>query len=321
MGLGVGWSEGRILARNYLEKAMKHPTSLAHQVASAINLFRRQYDKAVYEANQAIALDPNDYRAHWIMAWTLIYVGKSEDAMEFARAAMRLNPHYAGPNLFLLGLAHFALGQLEEAVNMFERALSHNPELKGLSAPLAAAYAHLGRDNEAWAALVNYKDEWSWFWYPPDLLRVMQFFPFKEPEVADRLADGLLKAGLSGQHNGYCNVYKEHKLTGVEIRSLVFGRTVTGISPLTRQEWQIHRTKDGMISYQGKWPFSIFTAGESESGKSWIEGNMLYEQRENIFRGLKYHMDIYRNPEGTPEMKNEYFFVTDFGIFPFSPVD
>jgi adenylate cyclase len=321
MGLGVGWSEGRILARNYLEKAMTHPTSLAHQVASAINLFRRQYDEAVYEANQAIALDPNDYRAHWIMAWTLIYVGRSEDAIEFARAAMRLNPHYAGPNLFLLALAHFAMGQLEEAVNMFERALSHNPELRGLSAPLAAAYAHLGRDNEARVALVNYEDEWSWFGYPPDLLRVMQFFPFKDPEVADRLADGLLKAGLSGRHNGYCKVSKEHKLTGVKIRSLVFGRTVTGISPLTRQEWQIHRTKDGIISYQGKWPFAILTPGENESGKSWIEGNMLYDQWENIFRGLKYHMDIYGNPDGTPEMKNEYFFVTDFGIFPFSPVD
>jgi hypothetical protein len=116
-------------------------------------------------------------------------------------------------------------------------------------------------------------------------------------------------------------VSKEHKLTGVKIRSLVFGRTVTGISPLTRQEWQIHRTKDGIISYQGKWPFAILTPGENESGKSWIEGNMLYDQWENIFRGLKYHMDIYGNPDGTPEMKNEYFFVTDFGIFPFSPVD
>jgi TolB-like protein len=41
MGLGVGWSEGRVLARKYLQTAMKYPTSLAHQVASAMNLFRR----------------------------------------------------------------------------------------------------------------------------------------------------------------------------------------------------------------------------------------------------------------------------------------
>jgi hypothetical protein len=32
-------------------------------------------------------------------------------------------------------------------------------------------------------------------------------------------------------------------------------------------------------------------------------------------------MAVYRNPEGTPEMKNQYLFVTDFGIFPWSPMD
>ena len=321
MGLGVGWSEGRLLARKYLQTAMKYPTSLVHQVASEMNLFRREYDEAIYEANRAIALDPNDHRAHWIMAWALIYSGSPEDAVEFAKTAMRLDPHYAAPNLFLLGLAHFSMGKLQEAVTLFERAHTHNPELRGLSAPLSAAYAHLGRDEEAQLALVNYRNEWSWWGWSPNLLRVMQFFPFKDPEVADRLADGLLKAGLPGQPSGYCKVSPAQKLTGGEIRSLVFGRTVTGLSLFSRLEWRIHRTKDGKISYQGSWPFSVLNPGGSGSGRSWIEGDMLYDQWNNIFRGLKYHMAVYHNPEGTREMKNEYFFVTDFGIFPSSPVD
>jgi len=206
-------------------------------------------------------------------------------------------------------------------VTLFERAHAYNPDLHGLSAPLAAAYAHLGRDKEAQLALVNYSNEWSWWGWSPDLLRVMQFFPFKDPEVASRLADGLLKAGLPGQPSGYCKVSRENKLTGGEIRSLIFGRTVRGISPLTRLEWQIHRTGDGKITYQGNWPFSVMTPGESGSGRSWIEGDMLYDQWENIFRGLKYPMAVYHNPDGTPETKSEYFFVTDFGIFPWSPVD
>ena len=321
MGLGVGWSEGRVLARKYLQTAMKYPTSLAHQVASAMNIFRREYDEAIYEANRAIALDPNDHRAHWMMAWALIYAGSPEDAVEFAKAAMRLDPHYAAPNLSLLGLAHFSMGKLEEAVTLFERAHVYNPDLRGLSAPLAAAYAHLGREKEAQLALVNYRNEWSWWGWSPDLLRVMQFFPFKDPEVADRLADGLLKAGLPGQPSGYCKVSLAHKLLGGEIRSLVFGRTVTGLSLFSRLEWRIHRTKDGKISYQGSWPFSVMKPGGSGSGRSWIEGDMLFDQWENIFRGLKYHIAVYRNPDGTHEMKNEYFFVTDFGIFPWSPVD
>jgi len=322
--LGVQWSEGRVLARQCLQTAMNNPTSLAHQVASAMNLYRRQYEEAIAEAKRAIGLDPNDHRAHWIMAWVLIYAGSPEEAVGFAKTAMRLDPHYAAPNLFLLGLAHFAMAQLEEAVNMFERALTHNPELRGLSAPLAAAYAHLGRDEEARLALINYTNEWSWWGQSPNLLRVMQFFPFRDLEVADRLADGLLKAGLPGQPSGYCKVSQEDKLTGEEIRPLVFGRTITGFSPLKHASspaWRIHRTKDGEITYQGDWPFSIEGAGSSASGKSWIEGDMLCDQWKYIFRGLKYHMAVYRNPEGTPEMKNQYLFVTDFGIFPWSPVD
>ncbi|NIS70195.1 MAG: hypothetical protein GTO12_15015 [Proteobacteria bacterium] len=155
----------------------------------------------------------------------------------------------------------------------------------------------------------------------------MQFFPFKELEVADRLADGLLKAGLPGQPSGYCKVSQEDKLTGEEIRPLVFGRTLTGLSPLKGMEWRFHRTKDGEITYQETppyletWPFSSMPPGKSASGKSWIEGDMLCDQWKYIFRGLKYHMAVYRNPEGTPEMKNQYLFVTDFGIFPWSPVD
>jgi adenylate cyclase len=321
MGLGVGWSEGRILARKYLQTAMNNPTSLARQVTSAMDLYRRQYEEAITEAKRAIALDPNDHRAHWIMAWVLIYAGSPEEAVKFAKTAMRLDPHYAAPNLFLLGLAYFAMGKLEEAVNMFERALTHNPELRWLSAPLAAAYAHLGRDEEAQLALINYKNEWSWWLRLPNLLLVMQFFPFKDLEVADRLADGLLKVGLPGQPSGYCKVSQEDKLTGEEIRPLVFGRTVTGLSPLNGLEWRIHRTKDGEITYQGSWPFSAMEAGASASGKSWIEGDMLCDQWKYIFRGLKYHMAVYRNPEGTPEMKNQYLFVTDFGIFPWSPMD
>ena len=323
-GLGVQWSEGRVLARQCLQTAMNNPTSLAHQVASAMNLYRRQYEEAIAEAKRAIGLDPNDHRAHWIMAWVLIYAGSPEEAVGFAKTAMRLDPHYAAPNLFLLGLAHFAMAQLEEAVNMFERALTHNPELRGLSAPLAAAYAHLGRNKEARLALINYTNEWSWWGQSPNLLRVMQFFPFRDLEVADRLADGLLKAGLPGQPSGYCKVSQEDKLTGDEIKPLVFGRTITGFSPLKHASspaWRIHRTKDGEITYQGDWPFSILETGVSAGGKSWIEGDMLCDQWKYIFRGLKYHMAVYRNPEGTPEMKNQYLFVTDFGIFPWSPVD
>ena len=39
------------------------------------------------------------------------------------------------------------------------------------------------------------------------------------------------------------------------------------------------------------------------------------ELLEKLFGGLSYCMDVYRNPEGTPEEKNEYVILDDKGIF------
>jgi adenylate cyclase len=65
-----------------------------------------------------------------------------------------------GDYLFTLGLAHFAMGQLEEAVTLIEKALTHNPKASVWAASLAAGYGHLGRDNEAWDALVKRRGEY-----------------------------------------------------------------------------------------------------------------------------------------------------------------
>ena len=40
-----------------------------------------------------------------------------------------------------------------------------------------------------------------------------------------------------------------------------------------------------------------------------------------MYEGLKWNCDIYRNPGGTAKMKNEYFYVTDWGIVSFSVVE
>ena len=141
----------------------------------------------------------------------------------------------------------------------------------------------------------------------------MCLYPFKDHEVADRFADGLLKAGLPGQPSGYYKILEENRLTGEEIRELLFGRTVTWFSSSTRTQWWIKSSEDGKkVKIWG-----LF----SDSGKSWVEDDLICRQWENILGGLKYCHHIYRNPEGTSEEKNEYLRVADFGISPRSPVD
>jgi len=308
--MGLSFTVARFRARDYLEMAMKNPTSIAHQVASLMALHRRQHEEAIAVAERAIALDPNDPGCHRTMASALIFGGRAEEAVGILKKVMLLDPRNLAAPLYLLGVAYFAMGQLEEAATFIDRALRHNPERRRMAGFLAAVYAHLGRDQEARAALDNFA---LGFTTMRPLRTVMNQWPFKDPEVAERLAEGLIKAGLPGQSSEYYKVYKEYKLTGEEIRDLVLGRTVTGIGLRYRQQWWVDRTQDGKATFRN--PVG------SENGTSWIERDMLCNQWETFYGGLRYCFPVFRNPEGTPEMKNEYLSIADDGIGSFSPVD
>jgi predicted Zn-dependent protease len=79
------------------------------------------------------------------------------------------------------------MGELDKAIDLMERAVNRNPKVCRWNQPLAAAYAHLGQDQKAKAAL----DRMGYF-----LLRNQWYFwPFKDPIVAKRFTEGLQKAG------------------------------------------------------------------------------------------------------------------------------
>ena len=67
---------------------------------------------------------------------------------------MRLNPFYPGWYTYFLGVSQYCLERYEEAATSQERALKVSPT----SSPwwLAAAYAQLGREQEAADALTKY---------------------------------------------------------------------------------------------------------------------------------------------------------------------
>jgi len=88
---------------------------------------------------------------------------------------------------------------------------------------------------------------------------------------------------------------------------------VTGIDLVFGQQWWVDRTGDGRATFRN--------ALVSESGKSWIERDMLCNKWQTFYEGFKYCYPVFRNPEGTPETKNEYFEITDSFMISFSPVD
>ena len=98
--------------------------------------------------------------------------------------------------------------------------------------------------------------------------------PFKDREVADRYAGGLLKAGLAPAKisGGYFPAFKENQLTGEGIKKLLFGSKITGINLSDGQQWWTDCKKNGECTRRGSGPIS------SDTGKSRIEGDMICTQ-------------------------------------------
>jgi tetratricopeptide (TPR) repeat protein len=296
---------------------MKNPNSIAHQIASQILLIRRQHDEAITEARRAISLDPNDPNGHLIMAFGLIMADRAKEAIYFAKKARQLDPLNPARPLGLMGLASFSNGETEEAIEFIERALRNNPGLYREKAVLTACYALLRKTEKAQAAAESFTDVKYLSFAKTNLQRIMFLFPFKNLQVSDRFADGLIKAGLYVGLGGYYKISKENRLTGEEIKGLLFGRKVAG-KLSGAPGWSVGWSKDGKAKLED--PYS----GASETGRSWVDGDMICNDFP-VFGAWwvegEHCGSIYRNPDGKSELKNEYLMLRDFGIRSFSPVE
>jgi TolB-like protein/class 3 adenylate cyclase len=90
--LGLSFQETRLWMRHYLQLAMKNSTSFASVLNANIIYLERRYEEAIAEIGRAIALDPNDARSNWNMARALTAGGRPEEAIEYAKVAIRIDP-------------------------------------------------------------------------------------------------------------------------------------------------------------------------------------------------------------------------------------
>ena len=105
-------------------------------------------------------------------------------------------------------------------------------------------------------------------------------------------------------------IYTKNKLTGDEIKELVFGKTVTGFDFKSEEGWSIKRGKEGI---------AVYHRGEvSDTGKSWIEEDRLCNQWQNLYGGYRDCAPIFRNPDGVPHKKEEYIGISAYGFVPFA---
>ncbi len=308
-------------ARAALDKVSRHASTDFHVVRSWLALNRHQHERAILEAERALEISPNDVDALEALARAQIYAGRPKSGIELAERVKRQNPSLPARSFMLIGLAEFALGHPDKAVEHIQRAFDLGSEEISYAGVLAAAHGLLNEIAPAQSALKIFRQG---FPGSPDLSRSIEPFPFSDLEVLQRLAEGLEIAGMkvwySRNDGGYLPLHSLNKLSGPDIRSVFAGGRVEGKRFWYTDRWQRLGNAVGAVEYRG----SLVQVGAPRNvvGTSRVDDDMLCERWPGWSDQLELCSIIYRVPDGNARTRwGDYVIVTDDGPHPFRLVD
>ena len=124
----------------------------AFSLLGNIYLLTNQYEKAITEGERAVALNPNGADSHVWLAMILTSSGKPEDAVELIYKAIRLNPFPPNWYFMSLGNAFFLMGEYNQAIEAYKKALQQSPDFLLAYIGLAASCGAANRAEEAHGA-------------------------------------------------------------------------------------------------------------------------------------------------------------------------
>ncbi len=195
-----GWSED---SRNTIAEALRfaqraiaadHHDAWGHAVLGFVSTLARQNDNAIRGAARALELNPNLAFAEGVLALTYGFMGDHKKAIAHHDRAKRLSPRDQATAWWDLGRvwASFAVGDLVDALEWATRISEAMPEFPPGWRFTASINAHLGRLEQAGAAVSRLLEI-----MPNDNLQfVRSIVPAANAEAFDRFIDGLRKAGL-----------------------------------------------------------------------------------------------------------------------------
>ncbi len=125
---------------------------------AALRRAQGKFEDAVAAAEEVIAENPGEPWAYKEIGLSTMYLGRPEQALDWFAKADRIGPHDPGRWTWLDGRGHslILLGRDEEAVRSLISAIDANPRNFSSHAFLAAAYALLGRFDDARTSLAAY---------------------------------------------------------------------------------------------------------------------------------------------------------------------
>ena len=251
--LGINFQSSVFYTLDSLDRLQDEDEPEAHVVRSWLALRQYQHEIAIGEAGAALRLSSSNVDATEALAEALIFANRPDEGKSVLEKALRLNPVQIARPLYLLGLAEFTQGNVQKSIEYVERANALAPGEPDFDGLLAAAYGALGLKEKASVAFhrfsKGFQGDADAALSLANLRTAISFYPFTDATVLQRFVDGLRNTGAP--YDGHLPLTDNNRLTGPEIKSLLFGATITGTDLEFYESWTQHRMDDGRVEHVG----------------------------------------------------------------------
>jgi TolB-like protein/DNA-binding winged helix-turn-helix (wHTH) protein len=170
--------------------------SLCRCVLGRAYCMHQQYEEAIAELEETVAMNPSFAQGYFALAFTLNWCGRHEEAIALLERACELSPR--DPHLWTFhhcrAVAHFSLDELRSAEHFARQACRHPNATSWAFATHAAILGHLGKIDGAAAAITELVGRKAG--YTQARAREDLFF-CADRAFIERYVDGLRRAGLS----------------------------------------------------------------------------------------------------------------------------
>ena len=194
--VSMGWAESPTAFLTRAEESANKALSLrdtevrARIVLGRIHILYQRYEQARAEMDRAIAINPSDAQGLAGRGNVLMWSGHTDAAIEALELAERIDPELNALDRFALSLAYYLQERYEAAIGQAELNLRRTGGANFSRVLQAAAYAQLGRAEEAARAVAMLRR------FDPTFDPHEFGTKFLTSTDLDRLRDGLRKAGL-----------------------------------------------------------------------------------------------------------------------------
>ncbi len=172
--------------------ALDESEALGHSSLGYFYTWTKQFDRAVFHAERALALDRDSFAILFNSGATLTHSGRPKEAIPLLQKAVRLNPLASSIVFGTLSVAYSMAGRFDEAMEQAKRAVERNPKDPNAYLALAATCIATGREKEARAAAAEVLKIYPAF----SVEEIKGMLPYKDKSFVDRSIYAWRKAGL-----------------------------------------------------------------------------------------------------------------------------